>query len=533
MVQDNFMRVLLINPCYPISETPSPPLGIAFLAAALEAADIEVRILDLVVYPYSRQNLQDIISDFDPHLIGATAVTMNFSHAASVLQDVKALAPDVITVMGGPHVSFCAQNTLELNPQIDVIVMGEGEDTIVEFARSYQDRQSWDQIRGTAFRTQAGIVSTRTREPIANIDDLPEPARQLVPMGRYRALGLPISMTTSRGCPFKCIFCVGRKMVGGKVRYRNPRKVVDELAYLNSLDFHQINIADDLFTASKKHCLAVCDEIIRRKLAVQWTSFARVDTVSKSILERMHQAGCSAISFGVESGSPEMLKRIKKGITRDQVLNAVNLCNQVGITPQASFILGLPGENEETLQATITFAEQLKNLGVLHGYHLLAPFPGTEVRENQHQYDLQIMSHDWDDYHANRAIVQTSAIAQQRLDGIVKDWQDHFDSWLDDIKKRRDNGTASQEETWPLTNLEHIILIYDLMMKSVIENMEPVPHDANTDEFALDYLVAQIDGQIDHPKDQIHATLQHAIQKNYLTRLQEGGQVRWEWIDYI
>jgi radical SAM superfamily enzyme YgiQ (UPF0313 family) len=527
------MRVLLINPYYPISETPSPPLGLAFLAAALEAAEIEVQILDLVVYPYTKQNLQDIISDFNPHLVGATAVTMNFSHAASVLQDVKGLAPNAITVMGGPHVSFCAQNTLDANPQIDVIVMGEGEDTIVELAKSYQDRQSWDQIKGLTFRTRDGFVSTPTREPIANIDNLPDPARHLVPLGRYRALGLPVSMTTSRGCPFKCIFCVGRKMVGGKVRYRNPSKVVDELAYLNSLDFQQINIADDLFTASKKHCLAVCDEIIQRNLEVQWTSFARVDTVSKSILERMHQAGCTAISFGVESGSTEILKCIKKGIALDQVLNAVNLCNQVGITPQASFILGLPGENEQTLQETIAFADQLKNMGVLHGYHLLAPFPGTEVRENQNQYDLQIMSHDWDDYHANRAIVQTSAIAQQRLDGIVKEWQDHFDTWLDDVKKRRDNGTASQDEAWPLTNLEHIILIYDLMMKSAIENMEPVPHDANTGEVALDYLVAQIDGQIDHPKEQIRFTLQHAIQRNYLSRSQEGGQIRWEWIDYV
>ncbi len=527
------MRVLLINPYYPISETPSPPLGLAFLAGALEAAEIEVKILDLVVYPYAKQNLEQVISDFEPHLIGATAVTMNFNHAASVLQDVKSLAPNIVTVMGGPHVSFCAHDTLANCSQIDVIVVGEGEDTLLELAKSYQDRQFWDQIKGMAFRTQNGVISTPPREPIANIDDLPEPARHLIPLVRYRALGLPISMTTSRGCPFKCIFCVGRKMVGGKVRYRNPKKVVDELAYLKSLDFHQINIADDLFTASKKHCLAVCDEIIRRQLDVQWTSFARVDTVSKSLLERMHQAGCTAVSFGVESGSPEILKRIKKGIRLDQVIDAVNLCNQVGVTPQASFILGLPGENEQTLQETVSFAERLKGMGVLHGYHLLAPFPGTDVRENQHQYDLQIMSHDWDDYHANCAIIRTAAIDQQRLDGIVKEWQDHFDTWLDDIKKRRDRGTASEEEAWPLTNLEHIILIYDLMMKSVIENMETVPRNAAVDDLNLENLVIQINGQMDHSETQIRNSLQYAIQRNYLARVQAGGHYHWEWIDYL
>jgi radical SAM superfamily enzyme YgiQ (UPF0313 family) len=527
------MRVLLINPYYPISETPSPPLGLAFLAGALEAARIQVKILDFVVYPYTQTYLSQVLSDFDPHLVGATAVSMNFNHAARVLQDVKSLAPNVITVMGGPHVSFCAQDTLATCPQIDVIVLGEGEDTIVALAQSCQDRQAWGQIKGLSFRNQGSFITTLPREPIANIDAVPEPARHLIPLGRYRALGLPISMTTSRGCPFKCIFCVGRKMVGGKVRYRNPSKVVDELAYLQSLDFHQINIADDLFTASKKHCLAVCDEIIRRQLDVHWTSFARVDTVSKTVLERMQQAGCTAVSFGVESGSPEILKRIKKGITLDQVLNAVKLCNQVGITPQASFILGLPGENEQTLQDTITFTKQLKSMGVLHGYHLLAPFPGTEVRENLHQFDLQIMSDDWDDYHANRAIVRTAAIDQRRLDGIVKEWQDHFDLWLDDIKKRRDDGTATQAEAWPLTNLEHIILIYDLMMKSVIEKMEPVPANTTAGEFALNYLLAQIDGQIDHPQAQIRNTLEYAIQKNCLTRVRVGGHYRWEWIDYL
>ena len=527
------MRVLLINPYYPISETPSPPLGLAFLAGALEAADIEVKILDLVVYPYTKQNLEKIISDFVPHLVGATAVTMNFSLAAGVLQHVKSLAPDIITVMGGPHVTFCAHDTLTANPQIDAIALGEGEDTIVELARSCQKRDVWERIKGLAFRTQDGIAITPPRESIANIDDLPDPARHLIPLGRYRALGLPISMTTSRGCPFQCIFCVGRKMVGSKVRYRNPSKVVDELAYLNSLNFHQINIADDLFTASKTHCLAVCDEIIRRKLDVQWTSFARVDTVSKSLLERMKQAGCTAASFGIESGSPEILKRIKKGITLDQVLTAMNLCNQVGITPQASFILGLPGENEQTLQETLNLAEQLRNMGVLHGYHLLAPFPGTDVRENQYQYDLQIMSHNWDDYHANRAIVRTATIDQQRLDDIVKEWQDHFDIWLDDIKKRRDSGKTTEEEAWPLTNLEHIILIYDLMMNSVIEKIKPVPPNKTTGKSALDYLLAQINGQLDHPEAQIRKTLEHAIQRNYINCVPTGRQDKWEWLDYL
>ena len=460
---------------------------------------------------------------------------MNFNHAASVIKDVKSIAPGILTVMGGPHVSFCARETMESCPEIDFIVVGEGEETLVKLVRAHQNGTRWRNLKGLAFQERGRPVLNGPNEPLLDIDSLPEPARHLIPLGRYRALGLPISMTTSRGCPFQCIFCAGRKMVGARVRYRNPIKVVDELAYLSTLDFHQINIADDLFTASNKHCLAVCDEILRRQLELQWTSFARVDTVSRPLLERMKLAGCTAVSFGVESGSPEILTTIKKGITLEQVIDAVNMCNDVGVTPQASFILGLPGETPQTLQQTVAFAEQLKGMGVLHGYHLLAPFPGTDVRENSQAYDIQIMSNNWDDYHANHAIVRTAAVDQQTLDGVVKDWQNHFDTWLDDIKQRRDSGQATEKEAWPLTNLEHIVLIYDLMMKQVIEAIgwisceDPVASDKNQ----LEQLANLIDGSIPHAPGQIRKTLQFASTRGYLIKDRMGGHLRWQWKDYL
>jgi len=142
-------------------------------------------------------------------------------------------------------------------------------------------------------------------------------------------------------------------MVGAKVRYRDPVKVVDEMESLAAYGFNQINLADDLFTANAGHCTAVCDEIMKRGLTVKWTSFARVDTVSLTVLEKMKTAGCTAVSFGVETGSPTILKTIRKGITLDQVIAAVNLCTRAGLQPYASFILGLPGETEQTLQETL------------------------------------------------------------------------------------------------------------------------------------------------------------------------------------
>ncbi|MGD2015460.1 MAG: cobalamin-dependent protein, partial [Desulfobacterales bacterium] len=235
------MRVLLINPFYPISETPSPPLGLAYLASALTTAGAEVKILDLVVFPYSQSMLKALIENFKPKVAGITAVTMNFDNAVSVLKDIKRIDPQVLTVMGGPHVSFCARETLDAYPQLDIIVIGEGERTIVELVLAAHDGRAWSGVAGIAYRNHSKICTTEKRKPIENLDDLPLPDRRLLPLGRYRALGMPISLTTSRGCPYKCIFCVGRKMVGAKVRYRSAVNIVDELEYLNELKFRQIN----------------------------------------------------------------------------------------------------------------------------------------------------------------------------------------------------------------------------------------------------------------------------------------------------
>ncbi|MBW2585234.1 MAG: cobalamin-dependent protein [Deltaproteobacteria bacterium] len=492
------MRVLLINPFYPISETPSPPLGLAYLAAALTESGVEIKILDLVVFPYSRSMLQNLLEAFKPQMAGLTAVTMTFDSAIGVIKDIKEIDPDILTVMGGPHVSFCGRETLKDYPELDVIVIGEGEHTVVELCRA------------------------------AN-------SRSLLPLGRYRALKMPISMTTSRGCPFKCIFCVGRKMVGARVRYRNPKKIVDELAYLSTLNFHQINIADDLFTANKDHCLAVCDEIIKRDLKLTWTSFARVDTVSDDMLTRMKTAGCNAVSFGIESANPQILKTIKKGITLEQVEAAVGMCKRAGVTPYASFILGLPGETPQTIKETMDFGEKMKSLGLAFGFHLLAPFPGTEVREQSDKYGIKILTDDWSRYHANRAVVETPEVNRRMLDEIVIEWEDEYNQLLADIKQRMQKNEASDEEALQVINLERIVLIYDLMMKNEVERRGSWSHDGGPEstEESLKKLAAIISRFSDATPEMLYSTLGQALAEGNLTCTDRNGSVRWQWVDRL
>jgi radical SAM superfamily enzyme YgiQ (UPF0313 family) len=528
------MRVLLINPFYPISETPSPPLGLAYLAAALQAAGAEVRVLDLVVYPYSEALLAHVLEEFQPGLVGLTAVTMNVDRALALAGDVKRLAPEITTVMGGPHVTFSARETLETCSALDAVVLGEGEQTLVELCQTLESGKSLDAVKGIAFRSEQGVRFAPRRSLIRDLDGLPMPARHLLPLGRYRALGMPISMTTSRGCPHACIFCVGRRMVGARVRFHSPARVVDEMEQLARLRFHQINLADDLFTADHRRCAAVCDEILRRGLQTPWTSFARVDTVSEDLLRRMKAAGCTAVSFGIESANTGILKTIRKGITLDQVVAAIDMCTRAGVTPCASFILGLPGETPDTLRETLDFGKRLGDEGLIYGFHFLAPFPGTGVRERAAELGLRILTSDWSDYHANRAVAETATVSRRMLDEIAVEWEDRFNRYLGDIKERMQQSRASAEEAHQVTNLERIVCVYDLMMNRTVEQVgEWMAGNGAGADPGVNGLIERVQAAMFGNADGIRDALTAAAQQANLIGEQDHGRIRWRWRNYL
>jgi radical SAM superfamily enzyme YgiQ (UPF0313 family) len=531
------MRVLLINPFYPISETPSPPLGLAYLGAALEQAGVQVKVLDYVVYPYRHDALESVLKEFKPHVAGATAVSMTFDHAKQILRDVKTIDPQILTVMGGPHVTFCERQTLETFPELDVVVLGEGEATLVELLHAIECARNFDTVSGIAYRLGSKIRTTPKRKRIKNLDALPSPARYLLPLGRYRALGMPMSITTSRGCPYQCIFCVGRKMVGARVRYHSADRVAAELQTLANLRFHQINIADDLFTANQNHCLAVCEEILRRNLEINWTAFARVDTVSERLLSKMKAAGCTAVSFGIESANPAILNTIKKGITVQQTQDAVRKCLRVGITPYGSFILGLPGETPETIKETTAFAANLQQEGLAYGFHILAPFPGTEVREQSNRLGIRILTDDWSRYDANRAVSETASVNHRMLDAVVVDWEIKYNQYLEHIHKSIQSATSTEDEIKQLENLENTVTLYDLMMKNQIEESGSLALSARgsviSKEKGLEILMDRITGSSDMDPQKLKTALQHAIEKQDLELNDSAGRVEWEWRSFL
>ena len=516
------MKIAIVAPPYPLEEAPSPPLGVTYVAAACEQAGCEVRIFDYIVRRYTKEKLAAELDQFAPEVVGATSVTMNFKGAAAILQDARRHNPAIITMMGGPHVSYDWANTLVKYPEIDLIIVGEGEETLRELLPVIRDRAAWDSVRGIAFLKGGRVHFTGVRPFIEDLDTLPVPARHLLPVSRYLAMGFPVSIITSRGCPNRCIFCLGRRMVGHRVRYRTPRLIVDEIEDIVSYGFTRINIADDLFTSDRVRVHAFCAELKRRGISITWSAFARVNTVDAGLLAVMREAGCDTVVFGVESGNADMLKTVKKGITLQQAARAVQACKEAGVIAQASFIIGLPGESPQTIADTSAFAD---GLGIDCGFHLLAPFPGTTVREEQGKYDIEILTDDWDLYDANVPIVRTSRVDEAYIAAFMAAHEaPHLALW-DYVVKRYEEGVCSDDEYLRVAGHRRMHLVFKLLSTDLIELHGVFNNGGSSVQALAERITRQTGAQ---PK-LVQDTLQQLSDAGYIKTLTDASATRWYW----
>ena len=516
------MRVAIVASPYPLEEAPSPPLGICYVAAACEEAGADVTILDYIVRKYSPLKLAAEMDAFRPDVIGANSVTLNFKGAAAIMQEAKRHNPDVITMMGGPHVSFDAVSTLNKYPEIDLIVIGEGEETLKELLPLIHNRSRWEHVAGIAFRKDGEVIFTGRRELIHDLDTLPKPARHLLPMSRYQALGFPVSIITSRGCPNQCIFCLGRKMVGYKLRYRSPKLVVDEVEEILSYGFTRINIADDLFTSNKDRVRTFCDEIKKRGIKFAWTAFSRVNTADEEVLTMMKEAGCETVSFGIETGNTEMIKRIRKGITLEQSRKAVQACHKAGVTPHASFVIGLPGETWETINDTKEFAE---SLGINYGYHLLAPFPGTTIWEETDKFDIEILTDDFDLYDANHAIVKTSALTAEDIESFMNEHLHVHEEIWKEVVRRVNEGTSTEYEWLRVVGQKRMNLVFKMLNGDLIEELGKFSEGSG----GIEDLIARIAAATDTSLELTAQTLKSLNEQGFIKSSQTLSGAQWFW----
>jgi radical SAM superfamily enzyme YgiQ (UPF0313 family) len=518
------MNVLLLASPYPLEEFPSPPLGLCYAAGAFQTAGCKVRIMDFIVQDYSAEKLNKELDLFNPDIVGTNSVTMNHKEAVALLKAVKDHNPGIVTLMGGPHISFDYEETLRNHPEIDLAVIGEGEKTITELVPIIHDRGEWRTIKGVAYLENGLLIKTPKREFIADLDTLPRPPRDLLPLSKYQALGLPISIITSRGCPYQCIFCVGSRMVGQKFRTRSIPLIVDEIQSLLELGFEQINFADDFFTVNKKRVQAICAEIKTRNLKFGWGVFARADSVDREILQTMKEAGCHTVLFGIESGNQQMLDRINKRIKLEQIKQAVFFCKEVGMRVLGSFIVGLPGETHETMMDSHKLAQELD---VPYGFHFLSPFPGTPVKEKMSEYDLQLLDHDWSKFDANQAIVRTSSLSAEEITQFVEDYYNKKQrSNEKELAYRFAHGQCSPNELLVIQGNQKMEVVFALLSKDIIESLNPFPRQ---NDYDLDLLVEEISRRIKKKAETVKPALEHLINRSYLKKEEEGGNIKWMW----
>ena len=519
------MRVMLLSTPYPLEENPIPPLSLAYLAAVLQKEDIEVQIMDHLVSKYTPDKLRRELEQFKPDIVGATCVTLNYPTASRIMHVCKNFDPNIVTMLGGPHATFALNETLLRAPWIDLIVTGEGERTLVDLVRAIEKGKDYHQVPGIAFRSNGAVVKTEPRPLIEDLNELPLPARNLLPLSKYKALEAPCTVITSRGCPFKCIFCSGPRLFGRRVRFRDPELVLDEIEQINKeYGFQKINIVDDTFTLNERHAKAICDGIIKRNIKITWNVFARADTVNLKMLSHMREAGCEWLLYGAESGNPEILKTIKKGTTPDTLRQGTRIATEAGIKVFNSFIFGLPGETPETAHQSMEFAKELdEKYGAKYGFHILSPLPGTELYEKPKEYGLRILSRDWTKYDANQPITETEHMKKELVVALIRDYDRAIAYAMDEIQQKAKNGDPESMER--MHKQVSVGFAWKLLKFDIIEQVGHTRNGANE----LSDLAQRISTKIGTPLDIAKQELGTLAQKGLIKRKPSGNRTVWQW----
>lgn len=377
------LDLLLINPYSP-NPNPMIPLGLASLAAVAREAGYSVQAVDawaesLQDQAQLRQRLKDVPS---PSVTGVSVLTPNLRGAKEAVSVSRQVFPETLLVIGGPHVSVLPDEVLKEFPEADLGVCGEGELTLKEILKSFSEVGKVPQsIPGTIWREGNDIMKAEPRCTIQDLDTLPRPARDLFPLDSYHPhppygrRWRYINEITSRGCPFHCAYCA-KSVFGDSYRTFSPERVVTDIK--ESVDHyhaHEIHFYDDNLTLNRKRAIEIMERLAAANLDLIWSCTTRCDLVDPELLGLMKKAGCWMISYGVESGNDNLRKMVNKGVSREQIETAFRETNRAGIKVTGYFMIGLPGETEQTVRETIDFADQLD----LHyvNWAVMTVYPGS------------------------------------------------------------------------------------------------------------------------------------------------------------
>jgi len=381
-----FNEILADNPAFIDEERGfNPPLGLLYLAGYLKkkkqhqvfGLDAQAERLD-----YNNE-FEKRIEEINPDVVGITTMTFTLIDVLKTIELVREVErkinKKITIVLGGPHVHLFPQETINLR-NVDFAIKGEGELPFFYLLEALEERGQLSDIKGLVYQKQGGVIDNPVGNLIENLDELPFPDRELLPIEKYSSIlsggHIVTTMFTSRGCPFQCAFC-DRPHLGKKFRARGAQSVVDEMEECLRLGIEEILIYDDTFTVDRQRTMDICDEIIKRGLKFIWDIRARVDTIDKEVLKKLKQAGCARIHFGVEAGTEKILKVLNKGIHLNQAADAFKWSKKIGLETLAYFMIGSPTETKEDILETIKFAKKIKP-DYAH-ITILTPYPATEI----------------------------------------------------------------------------------------------------------------------------------------------------------
>lgn len=376
----------------------TPPLSLACIAGSLLKNGHEVKIFDFNLYEENGDfELLETFKKFNPNFVGITFVTPLIREADRVCRIIKKINNNIIIIGGGPHCSSFPESALK-ETYLDIAIIGEGDFTINEIV----ENKDFSLIKGIAYKSNGKIIVNERKTFIEDLDTLPFPAHNLYEINKYKtpsaiARNNPVAwVETSRGCLFGCVYC-NKSCFGRTFRVKSPERVVEEFMKIKEMGFKEIHLTDDGFTTDMARAKKICDLLIEKKVEIAWSTITgiRVDKVDFELLNKMKKAGCYRVYFGIESGNQKILNNIKKGIKLEQVPKAVNMAKKAGLEVAGYFMIGLPGETEETMQDTIDFAKSLKL--DLAKISITIPLPATEMFNELESKNL-IKTHEWENF---------------------------------------------------------------------------------------------------------------------------------------
>jgi len=365
------MKILLVYPRHQETTTTLsrvlknkiPPLGLLYAGAALEKSGHEVKIIDAENENLKLEDLENLAKQYQPKIVGFSVTTPTFKKGREAAQRLKQTIPGIITVFGGPHLASFPKISLEFK-EIDFGVVGEGEITTPELIKAIENGENFSKVKGIVFRKNGEIIQTEPRELVQNLDELPLPAWHLIDLKNYQDIMSRkkafATMISSRGCPYNCFWCDPEGRFGKTFRGRSADNIIKEIELLyNQYKIKEVLFYDDTFTVDKQRVVELCNKLINKNWDLIWECRTRVNLVDEELIKLMAAAGCYRIRFGIESGNDEILKFVRKGITKEQARKAVGWCKKYKIEVFTYFMLGLPTETEQTMKETINFSLEL------------------------------------------------------------------------------------------------------------------------------------------------------------------------------